>query len=116
MRKKVHQTSTDYVSDTEQLRFYALFQQTVRGPCREPEPPIHQQDALDKWRAHRALGGMTKHEAEEFYEEMLKETPTCLLLDKIYDAPFVDRKLVPSHSALCTFGTDHVTGPSSSGR
>jgi len=104
--KSAHEHIKGEQGEQEQLRFYALYQQSIKGPCTKPEPPPHQSDALDKWLAHKSLGNMPKSQAQEFYYEMLQESPTCLLLDKIYEKEFVDRKLEPSFATLCAFSTD----------
>jgi len=96
----------EQVNDLEQLRFYALYQQAVKGPCTQPEPPAHEADAVEKWKAHKSLGGMGRAQAEQHYEDRLKLTPTCLLLDKIYDDAFNPRSDVADRSSLCTFATD----------
>ena len=106
IKQRHYHPSHELVTEQEQLRFYALYQQAVKGPCTDPEPPAHEADALEKWKAHKSVSNMTKAEAEEYYCEMLKQSPTCLLLDKIYDDAFRSREETPSGSALCTYSTD----------
>lgn len=105
-KQRHYHPSHELVTEEEQLRFYALYQQAVKGPCIQPEPPAHEADAVSKWKAHKLMGDMSKAQAEEYYGDMLKQVPTCLLLGKIYEDVFESRSDIPSGSALCTFATD----------
>jgi len=61
--RKGKQASEGYVSaegevtGEGQLRFYAMYQQCIKGDCTSPEPPEYEYDAHEKWEAHRSIRG-----------------------------------------------------------
>ena len=58
------------------LKFYALFKQATNGPCTQEAPSRLNVVAYEKWKAHKALGEMSKEEAMALYlEELNKAAP-----------------------------------------
>ena len=62
------QISTDML-----LQFYALYKQSLDGPCAQQQPSIWWDPrAYKKWESWSGLGNMTKHDAMQKYVEQLK--------------------------------------------
>ena len=58
------------------LKFYALYKQATDGPCTGDAPSRLNVVAYEKWKAHKALGQMSKEEAMETYcAELSKVAP-----------------------------------------
>merc|ERR1711934_159885 len=55
------------LSQTDMLRFYALFKQVTEGPCVRKAPSRLNMAEHEKWKAHNALGDMSSQDARQAY-------------------------------------------------
>lgn len=58
---------------TDLLQFYALFKQSIIGPCNVPRPNIFSPQARSKWTAWNELGEMSKEAAMQRYVDKLND-------------------------------------------
>ncbi|KAE9552740.1 hypothetical protein FO519_004057 [Halicephalobus sp. NKZ332] len=68
------------VSNTEKLKFYALYKQATEGPCGKSKPPFWQPIEKLKWEGWNSLKDMDAKLAKHIYVKKMQKT-----IDKVYE-------------------------------
>jgi len=59
-------------SNEMKLKFYGLYKQATKGPCKEPKPMFYKVEAAAKWRAWSSCSDLSSEEAMRQYVEELR--------------------------------------------
>ena len=93
-----------------QLELYALYKQSIEGPCNTPKPIMIDLKKLVKWNTWRGLGSMPATEAKRLYVAKLTEVDPKWRVRQdqksiynwvVHSLPSVENIKVPEHEKTC---------------